>query len=49
MLDAVERGEVDAAVAALTITSEREQRMDFTHPFLSTGLGIAGPLDAGGS
>jgi polar amino acid transport system substrate-binding protein len=41
MLDAVAEGRVDAAVAALTITSEREQRMDFTHPFLSTGLGIA--------
>ena len=41
MLDAVEHREVDAAVAALTITSAREARMDFTHPFLSTGLGIA--------
>ena len=48
MLDAVERGEVDAAVAALTITAEREKRMDFTHPFLSTGLGIAVPLDSRG-
>ena len=48
MLSAVERGEVDAAVAALTITSEREKILDFTHPFLSTGLGIAVPLDAGG-
>lgn len=47
MLDAVQRHEVDAAVAALTITSDREQRMDFTHPFLSTGLGIAVPLSAG--
>ena len=47
MLDAVQRHEVDAAVAALTITSEREQRMDFTHPFLSTGLGIAVPHSAG--
>jgi len=48
MLAAVERGEADAAVAALTITADREKRMDFTHPFLSTGLGIAVPLDAGG-
>ncbi len=48
MLTAVERKQVDAAVAALTITSERERRMDFTHPFLSTGLGIAVPLNSGG-
>ena len=48
MLDAVEQGDVDLAVAALTITDEREQRMDFTHPFLSSGLGIAIPLKASG-
>jgi ABC-type amino acid transport substrate-binding protein len=48
MLTAVERKEVDAAVAALTITSEREQHIDFTHSFLSTGLGIAVPLNSGG-
>jgi len=32
---------IDAAVAALTITAEREQVMDFTHPFHTSGLGIA--------
>ena len=48
MLGAVERGEIDAAVAALTITAERENRMDFTHPFLATGLGIAVPHEVGG-
>ena len=41
MLDAVASGQVDAAAAALTITSEREQQVDFTHPFFSSGLGIA--------
>lgn len=41
MLDAVAAGEVDAAAAALTITAEREARLDFTHPFHSSGLGIA--------
>ncbi len=46
MLEAMESGAADAAVAALTITSEREKHMDFTHPFLSTGLGIAVPIDA---
>lgn len=41
MLDAAARGEVDAAAAALTITAERERVMDFTHPFYSSGLGVA--------
>lgn len=33
-------GTLDAAVAALTITAERERRVDFTHPFYATGLGV---------
>ncbi len=41
MLDATSRGEVDGAAAALTITPEREEVMDFTHPFYSSGLGVA--------
>lgn len=41
MLTAVEIGDVDLAAAALTITSDREARIDFTHPFISSGLGIA--------
>ena len=41
MLKAVEDGQVDAAIAAISITSEREAKLDFTHPFMSTGLGIA--------
>jgi len=41
MLAAVRNGQVDAAVGALTITSERERGADFSHPFLSSGLGIA--------
>ncbi len=41
LLQAVEVGEVDGAVAALTITAEREQRFDFSHPFYTSGLGIA--------
>jgi len=32
-----------AAASALTITAEREQLVDFTHPFFVTGLGIAVP------
>jgi polar amino acid transport system substrate-binding protein len=41
LLQAVEKGEVDIAVAALTVTSEREERMDFSHSIHSTGLSIA--------
>lgn len=41
MLLAVEKGEVDIAAAALTINYDREKRVDFTHAFHSSGLGIA--------
>ena len=41
MLDGLKEGRYDAAVAALTITQERETVFDFTHPFYTTGLGIA--------
>jgi len=43
MLDAVAKGEVQAAAAAITITADREQQLDFTHPFFTSGLGIAVP------
>lgn len=41
MLTAVEQGKVDLAAAAITVNYDREKRMDFTHPFRSSGLGIA--------
>lgn len=41
-------GSLDAVVAALTITAERETEFDFTHPFYSTGLAIATPPSGGG-
>tara|TARA_R110002095_G_scaffold216599_1_gene214948 strand:- start:24646 stop:25710 length:1065 start_codon:yes stop_codon:yes gene_type:complete len=41
MLDAVAQGKVDLAAAAITVNYDREKRMDFTHPFHSSGLGIA--------
>ena len=41
LLAGVTDGSLNVAVAALTITSEREERFDFTHPFLTSGLGIA--------
>lgn len=41
LLDGVVDGSLYAAVAALTITPEREQKFDFTHSFYTTGIGIA--------
>ncbi len=41
LLSGVQSNSLDAAVAAITVTSDRERVMDFTHPFYMTGLGIA--------
>ena len=38
-------GRFDVAVGALTVTSDREQIMDFAQSFYSTGLGIAVSTD----
>ena len=40
LLAAVEKGDIDVAVGALTMTADREQRFDFSHPFYQTGLSI---------
>jgi polar amino acid transport system substrate-binding protein len=37
----LEDGSLFASAAALTITAEREERVDFSHPFFVSGLGIA--------
>ena len=41
LLDAVERREVDVAIAAIPVTLEGEARFDFSHPYFAAGLGIA--------
>jgi len=41
LVSGLQTGELDVAVAALTMTAERERRVDFCHPFYSSGLGIA--------
>jgi polar amino acid transport system substrate-binding protein len=52
LIDGLVDGSLDVSAAALTITSEREAFVDFTHPFFVTGLGLAvadrtmGPLGA---
>ncbi|GIW74055.1 MAG: amino acid ABC transporter substrate-binding protein [Phycisphaerales bacterium] len=40
-LKAVQDGSADAAMAALTISRPREEVMDFSHAYFSSGLGIA--------
>jgi polar amino acid transport system substrate-binding protein len=41
LLDALERRQIDAAVAAIPVTLEGEARFDFSHPYFAAGLGIA--------
>lgn len=48
MIDGVAGSRFDGAIAAISITPEREERVDFTFPFYSTGLGIAVNPDVGG-
>lgn len=43
MLDAVQSGQVNAAIANISITSEREQVMDFSQPIFSAGLQVMIP------
>ena len=40
MIGEVIRGEADIAVADLAVNSERERVVDFTYPFMSTGISI---------
>jgi ABC-type amino acid transport substrate-binding protein len=44
MLDAVESGDAQVAVAAISMTPEREQRFDFSHTYLQSGLQIMTPI-----
>lgn len=39
--EGLESGDLDAAVAAISVTSQRHERVEFCHPHFSTGLGIA--------
>jgi len=49
MLEEVRAGHVDAAVGALSITSEREMTIDFTYPFKESGLQILTQQEPGSS
>lgn len=41
LITGLENGSLDISAAALTVTPEREARIDFSHPFHTTGLAIA--------
>jgi len=41
LLAAVESGEADVGIAAISVTPEREARMDLSHGYMLSGLGIA--------
>ena len=41
LLNAVERNEVDEAIAAIPMTIEGEMRFDYAHPYFTAGLGVA--------
>ena len=39
----IEKGSLDAGIAAVTITADREKKLDFSHAYYSTGLSIVTP------
>ncbi len=41
MVSHVESGQLDGSIAAMTVTTAREQSIDFTHPFYRSSLGVA--------
>lgn len=46
-LAAIENEEADVAIAAITINSEREDTLDFTHPYYESGIQIMTPVVSG--
>ena len=41
LLENLEAGNIDVAVAAITVTPARQQLVDFTTPYFHTGIGVA--------
>lgn len=41
LLPALEKGKIDVAIAAITINSERAQKVDFSFPYFESGLQLA--------
>jgi len=49
LIEGVEAGEYDVGIGALSVTPEREERLDLSHGYYTSGLGIAtGTSSAGG-
>ncbi|WP_325108115.1 transporter substrate-binding domain-containing protein [Luteolibacter pohnpeiensis] len=48
LVDGVRDGKLDASIAAITVTADRAQKVDFTHPYFNSGLGIVVPAADGG-
>lgn len=46
LLDDVSAGQFDLGVGAITVSAEREARLDFTQPFFNSGFAIAVRLPA---
>jgi ABC-type amino acid transport substrate-binding protein len=40
----LEDGRIDVAIGGITVTSDRESRIDFSHPLINTGLDILIPI-----
>ena len=47
LMRGIQDGSLNVVVDALAITAERERLVDFTHPFYTTGLGMAVPRQIG--
>ncbi len=46
LLNGVSDTSLDVGIAAITITSDREKKLDFSHSYYSTGLSIAVPKES---
>ena len=45
LIEALKSGEIDVALAGISITRERELEMDFSHPYMRSGLRILTTVD----
>ena len=47
LMEALKSGELDAAIAGISITRDRELEMDFSYPYMDSGLRILAAVDEG--
>lgn len=45
LMEALKSGEIDVALAGISITRDRELEMDFSHPYMDTGLRLLTVVD----